>query len=176
MISEKMLAALNSQLNREHFSALFYLSMSAYTEELGFKGISRWFKIQHHEEFYHAMKIYDYIHSRNGKVELLELEEPDQIYKSVEDVYQKTLVHEEAVSEMINTLMDIAVAEKDHSAQIFLQWFVTEQVEEEGNVQDILTRIKLINNEGSGMIMLDQELGTRQLTVPVDFSNGVPKV
>lgn len=175
MISETMLKALNRQLNREHFSALFYLSMSSYAEEVGFKGISKWFMIQHHEEFYHAMKLYEYIHSRNGSVEFYPIEEIKQDYSSITDIYEQTLKHEEEVTEMINNLMDIAVDERDHAAQIFLQWFVTEQVEEEGNVQEILTKLKMIDGDSSGMFMLDSELGSRQLTSPVDFSAGLPK-
>ncbi len=176
MIKDRMQLELNKQLNREHYSAILYLSMASYAEQAGYKGAARWLKVQYHEEQYHAMRFYEYILSRNGRLEFMDIPKPDQTFKSLLDVYQKTLIHEEEVTEYVNRLMDIAVEEKDHATQIFLQWYITEQVEEEDNVNDILTRIKLLNGDNQGLLVLDKELGLRQLTIPTDFTNGLPKV
>ncbi|MGL1894708.1 MAG: ferritin [Spirochaetaceae bacterium] len=176
MITDKMVNSLNKQMNREYFSSFFYLSMASYAEQIGFKGSAKWFKIQHHEENYHAMKFYEYLQSRGGKIEYLDIEKPEQEFKSMQDLFTKTLKHEENVTKLINNLMDIAVEEKDHASQIFLQWFITEQVEEEENVNDILTQINLIAEDVRGLMNLDKELGQRVLNAPIDFSNGLPKV
>lgn len=166
---------LNRQLNREYFSALFYLSMAAKADELGYKGVARWFKVQYHEEKFHAMKFFEYIQQRGGTIEFMDIEKPEQDFNTVKEIYTRTLEHEQDVTAMINNLMDVAIEEKDHAAQIYLQWFITEQVEEEENVNDILTRIGLIGDDKQGMLMLDSELGTRALNIPTDFTNGLPK-
>lgn len=176
MISDKMVNSINEQINNEFYSSLFYLSMAAYTDSIGFKGAAKWFKVQYHEENYHAMRLFEFLQSRGGKIEFLELDAPKQKFTSIQDVFYKTLEHEEHVTNLINNLMDVAVEEKDHASQIFLQWYVTEQVEEEENLNDIITQLKLIKDDSIGLLNLDKELGNRILNVPVDFSNGLPKV
>ncbi len=170
-----MVQSLNRQMNREYFSSLFYLSMAAYAENIGFKGSAKWFKVQYHEENYHAMKFYEFLQSRGGKIEYLNIEKPDQNFKSIQDLFNKTLKHEEGVTKLINNLMDVAIEEKDHASQIFLQWYITEQIEEEENVNDILIQLKLISDDPRGLLNLDKELGSRVLNAPIDFSNGLPK-
>lgn len=176
MISKRVLESLNKQLNREYYSAILYLNMAAYVDRIGFKDTAIWFKVQYHEEKYHAMRFYEYIQSRGGILEFFDIESPNQEYSSLKDIFEKTLIHEEEVTASINNLMEIAVQEKDHATQIFLQWFITEQVEEEENVNDILTRINLLDGDKQGLLLLDKELGTRILTVPLDFSRGLPKI
>ena len=130
MITDKMVQSLNTQMNREYFSSLFYLSMAAYAENIGFKGAAKWFKIQYHEENFHAMKFYEFLQSRGGKIEFLDIEKPNQNFTSIQDLFMKTLKHEENVTELIDELMNVAISEKDHASQIFLQWYITEQVED----------------------------------------------
>lgn len=176
MISDKMVQSLNNQMNKEYYSAFFYLSMAAYAENIGYKGSAKWFKIQYHEENYHAIKIYEFLQTRGGKITFLDIEKPEQDFTSLQDLFKKSIEHEEIVTELINNLMDVAIEKKDHASQIFLQWFVTEQVEEEENVNDIITQLKLVGNDVTGLLNLDKELGARVLNAPIDFSNGLPKM
>ena len=176
MITDKMVNSINKQINNEFFSSLFYLSMAGYTEKIGFKGASKWFKIQYHEENYHAMRLFEFVQSRGGTLKFSDIKAPNQDYSSLQDVFYKTLEHEEHVTSLINDLMDVAIEEKDHATQIFLQWYITEQVEEEENLNDIITQLKLIADDSRGLLNLDKELGARVLNVPLDFSNGLPKV
>jgi ferritin len=137
------------------------MAMSAYSEHIGLKGFANWFMVQYKEESEHAMKIYAYINEQGGQVKLMAIEEPPAVFDSPLDMFEKTLVHEQFITKSINALMDIAIEEKDHATQIFLQWFITEQIEEEGNDNDIIHRLKLIGNNGNGLLMLDRELGSR---------------
>lgn len=173
MISQKMNAALNVQVNKEMYSAYLYMSMSAFSSALGLKGFSGWFMSQYHEEMFHAMKIYDYIQRQGGTIKLAQIDEPPQVWESPLDLFEKTLAHEQMVTALINDLMNLAVEEKDHATQIFLQWYVTEQVEEEENDNDILDQLRLIKDNPQGLLMLDKELGSRTTTVPTDFAAGL---
>ncbi|MDG5814462.1 ferritin [Chitinispirillales bacterium ANBcel5] len=173
MISKRMESALNEQINKEMFSAFLYMSMSADCADKGLKGSSVWFMTQYHEEMVHAMKIYEYIQKQGAKVRLVALEEPQQEFASLSDMFDKTLEHEKLVTSSINDLMNLAVEERDHATQAFLNWYVTEQVEEEDTAMDIIQRIKLIGDNSSGLYMLDKELGARTVSVPTDFSTGV---
>jgi len=173
MISEKMNAALNEQVTKEMYSAYLYMAMSSYSNSIGLKGFANWFMVQYHEEMFHAMKIYEYIHSQSGDVALKAIDEPPASFEGPLDMFNKTLAHEQMVTRSINDLMEIAIGEKDHATRIFLQWYVTEQVEEEENDNDIIDQLKLINDNPQGLMMLDRELAQRAATVPVDFSKGV---
>lgn len=173
MISEKMNAALNEQVTKEMYSAYLYMAMSSYSNSIGLKGFANWFMVQYHEEMFHAMKIYEYIHSQSGDVALKTIDEPPATFEGPLDMFTKTLAHEQKVTRSINDLMEIAIGEKDHATRIFLQWYVTEQVEEEENDNDIIDQLKLINDNPQGLMMLDRELAQRAATVPVDFSKGV---
>ncbi|MCD4844015.1 MAG: ferritin [Methanosarcinales archaeon] len=167
MLSEKMTDALNNQLNKEIYSAYLYMSMSAYSSYSGLKGFANWFMVQYQEEMAHAMKIYDYINDQGGQVKLEAIDKPATEFESTLDMFEKTLKHEQFVTKSINDLVDLAILEKDHATNIFLQWFITEQIEEEGNDNEILSRLRLVGEDGSGLLMVDKELLARVFTPPV---------
>lgn len=173
MISKKMNAALNEQVNKEMYSAYLYMAMSSCASGMGLKGFATWFMSQYHEEMFHAMKLYEYIHAQGGDVRLKAIAEPPATFESPLAMFTQTLEHEQFVTRSINELMELAIGEKDHATQIFLQWYVSEQVEEEESDNDILSQLKLVKDSPHGILMLDRELGTRATTVPVDFSRGV---
>jgi ferritin len=161
MLSKKMLNALNEQINKEMYSAYLYMSMSAHSQSVGLKGFANWFMVQYQEEMGHAMKIYGYVNDQGEKVVLRAIDKPPADFESPLDMFEKTLTHEKFVTKSINKLVGMAISEKDYATEIFLQWFVTEQIEEEGNDNDIISRLKLIGKDGNGLLMLDRELGAR---------------
>lgn len=173
MLSKKMEEALNEQLNRELYSAYLYMSMSSFSSANGLKGFANWFMVQYHEEMFHAMKIYEYINLQGGKALLKAFAQPPSDFASPLDMFEKTLEHEQFITKSINERVDMAMAEKDHATNIFLQWYVTEQVEEESNDNEIIAQLKLIKNDPQGLILLDRELAARMTTVPTEFSKGV---
>lgn len=161
MISPKMLKALNTHLNEEFYSSYLYLSMAAYFEAKNLKGFANWMRLQSDEEQMHGMKFYDFILQKGGKVSLAQINAPKLEWKSIPEIFSDTLKHEQKISGLINKLVEIAMAEKDFATNTFLQWFVTEQVEEEANVEEILQKIDMIGEDKSGLYMLDNELGAR---------------
>ena len=161
MISEKMEQALNEQINKEFYSAYMYLAMSAYCNDLGLPGFAHWMRMQYEEENLHVTKMYDYILNQGGKVHLKAIEEPPKDYGTPVEIFEKTLEHERFVTQSINNLMGMAVDERDFATQTFLQWYVTEQVEEEANVQDVLSPLRMLGDEKGGLMMIDQKLGGR---------------
>lgn len=166
MLSNKMIKAINSQINREIYSAYLYLGMASYSVSEGLNGVANWFNIQVQEELSHAQKMYDYVNQQGGRVILLDIEQPPQDFSSAKDMFEKTLAHEQIVTGLINKLVDLAKEEKDHATEIFLQWFVTEQVEEEANATEIIQKISLMGSDGNGLYMIDSELGKRVYTPP----------
>jgi len=166
MISKTMTKKINRQINREIYSGYFYLGMASYAKDSGLNGIANWFTVQMQEEFSHAQKLYDYVVQQGGRVMLETIEEPPQDFKSVTDLFHETLSHEKKVTKMINDLMKLAIKENDQATQIMLQWFVTEQVEEEANSMGMLQKLKLIGKDSSGLLMLDSELAQRVFTPP----------
>ncbi len=168
MISNKVCKALNDQVNAEMFSSYLYLSMSAWFSERSLSGFASWMRVQAQEELSHAMKIYDYILERGGKVELNAIEQPESKWKSVVDVVGEVAKHEAKVTGLVNDLVDVALSKKDHAANIFLQWFVAEQVEEEASVGEVLERVKMIDGDSAGMFAMDMELGKRVFTAPAE--------
>ena len=172
MLSKKIEKELNEQINREMYSAYLYMSMSSHSNSIGLPGFANWFMVQYNEEMEHAMKIYDYVNSQGGKVKLMAIDEPLSDFKNPMDMFQKTLKHEQFITKSINELVDLAIQEKDHATQIFLQWFVTEQIEEEGNDNDIIAKLELAGGKGNGLFMIDKELATRIYTPPVDKQQG----
>lgn len=173
MISDKMTQAFNEQINREMYSATLYMSMSAHCNHVGLKGFGNWFMVQYHEEMLHAMKIFEYIQRQGAEVKLAAIQAPPTDFESPMDMFAQTLAHEQFITRSINDLRELAIAEKDHASQIFLDWYVTEQVEEEENDNDIIVQLKLIGDNPQGLMMLDRELSGRMTTVPTDFSKGV---
>ena len=168
MLKNKIEDALNVQINKEMYSAYLYMAMSAHSDTIGLKGFANWFMVQYREEMTHAMKIYQYILDQGGQVKLDAIQKPPTDFKSALDMFEKTLEHEQFVTKSINDLVELAIAEKDHATQIFLQWFVTEQIEEEANDNEIIGKLKMVGSEGNGLFMVDQELGARKFAPDTD--------
>lgn len=166
MLSEKMKEALNKQLNAEFYSAYLYLSMSAYFESINLKGFANWMRVQAQEEITHAMKFFDYINERGGRVYLESIEKPPTEWDSPLHVFEETYKHEVNVTRMINDLVNLAIEEKDHATYNMLQWFVAEQVEEEASADEIRQQLKFIGEERRGVLMLDRELAQRTFVPP----------
>ena len=166
MIKKAIGDALNEQINAEFQSAYLYLSMSAYFLSEGLAGYANWMRIQYQEELAHATRFFDYVNERGGVVRLTPIEEVQVEFSGVVDVFERTLIHEQIVTGLIDRLMDISIKESDHATKSFLQWFVDEQVEEEANVEQILHNLKLIKGEGQGMLMMDREMQTRVFVDP----------
>ena len=161
MMSKKLEDAINEQIKNEFFSGYLYLSMAAQAESMNLPGTAHWFKVQAKEEQEHGMKFYEFINDRGGRVLLKAMDQPETEFKTVLDMFEKTLEHEKLVTSLINKLYEIALQEKDYPAQIMLQWFIDEQVEEEKNASDIIATLKMIGEKGQALHMLDQELGKR---------------
>lgn len=166
MLSKEMVQALNKQLNNEIYSAYLYLSMSSFTTFIGLKGAANWFMVQYQEEMTHAMKFYDYINSQGEHAQLDAIAAPPAEFGTLLSMFEQTLKHEQFITRCINDLMDQAVQEKDHATQIFLQWFVTEQIEEEGNDNDIIAKLRLVGDSAHGLMMVDRDLAARVFTPP----------
>jgi len=163
ILKSKIHKALNKQVNVE-FSAFYsYLSMAAYFESHHMSGFARWYKIQSNEEFKHAMRLYEYIISRGEKVVLTAIGAPVTEGKSFLSVFEAAYAQELKVSALINDLVDLAKDEHDHATEIMLQWFVTEQVEEENTANSNVEKFKFIKNTTEGIEAFDRELGSRQL-------------
>jgi ferritin len=165
MISEKVQKALNDQLNAELYSSYLYLSMNAYFKTANLNGFANWMYAQAQEELMHAMKFYDFINQRGGSVVLDKIDTPPAQWDSPKAVFEDTLKHEQKVTGLINALVETALSENDHATNIFLQWFVTEQVEEEDSVGDVLEQLKLLGDAKGGLFMMDRELGKRTFDV-----------
>jgi len=162
MLNEKMQKALNGQLNAELYSSYLYLSMNAYFKSVNLDGFANWMYYQAQEELTHAMKFYDFIIQRGGRVQLHQVEAPPTQWGSPLAVFEATLEHEQKVTGLINDLVEIANEERDHATLIFLQWFVSEQVEEEDNVGGVLEQLKLMGAAQGGLFMIDRELAKRR--------------
>ena len=161
MLTEKMQTALNGQLNAELYSSYLYLSMNAYFKSVNLDGFANWMHYQAQEELEHSLKFYDFIIQRGGKVVLSQIEAPPTEWDSPMAVFEATLAHEQKVTGLINDLVEIAHEERDHATTIFLQWFVSEQVEEEENVGGVLEQLKLMGDASGGLFMIDRELAKR---------------
>lgn len=161
MISKKVEEALNKQINAEFYSAYLYLSMSAYFRNLNLNGFANWMKVQTLEESTHALKFYNYVLERGGKIKLTQVANPPTEWKSIVAVFEETLTHEQHVTKLINNLVDIASKVKDNATLNLLQWFIDEQIEEEATAEELLVQLKLIKGEGHGLLMLDRELKAR---------------
>ena len=161
MLNKKVEEAMNKQINAEIWSAYLYLSMSAYFESQSLPGFANWMKVQWQEEISHAMKFFDYINERGGRVDLMPIVGVKTNWKDAVEIFEETLAHEQKVTSMINALVDLAIAEKDHASNSVLQWYVDEQVEEEANADALLKQLKMLNNNQQGLLMLDRELQSR---------------
>ncbi len=166
MISQAMEKELLSQLNAEFYSAYLYLAMSAYCSQIEFNGAARGLKLQYDEEIGHATKIYTYLVDQGVHVVLDAIKQPPSEFGAVLDVFSSSLEHEQKMTELLNVLSDKALREKDHATYNLLQWFVNEQVEEEATVGEIISKLKLVKDDGYGLLMVDNELGSRPPPVP----------
>ena len=166
-MEERMQEALNNQIKEELYSSYLYLSMSAWFESIALKDFANWMSVQAKEELGHAMKIYNYILARGGKVMLQAIEEPPHEWQSPLHAFEETLKHEKHITECINKLVELAEEKKDRATLNMLQWFINEQVEEEANDEEIIAKLKMI--EGSnGIFMLDRELAQRKYVKEVE--------
>ena len=164
MLSKKLEEALNAQINAEFWSAYLYLSMSADFAAKGLNGFANWMEIQFKEEQDHAMKFFNYILSRGGKVDLRPIAKVQKTWKTPLAAFQSTLEHEQVVTKLINDLYALATDEKDYATQSMLKWFIDEQVEEEESAQAIIDTLKLLDGNGYGLYQLDKELAARVYT------------
>jgi len=161
MINKKMLDALNKQINAEMYSSYLYLAMAADFADKNFPGFAQWMQVQAREEDAHAMKIFCFIQERGGRVTLKAIDAPPAKWTSPLKAFQDAYAHEQKVTGMIHDLVMLARAEKDLASEIFLQWFVNEQVEEEASADEIVKRLEMIKDAPQGLVMLDAKLGAR---------------
>lgn len=166
MLSNKIQDALNAQINAEFWSAYLYLSMSNYFGAEGYPGIANWFKVQYQEELAHTEIFMNYVNSRDGRVMLKAIDAVPTEWESILDAFVSTLEHERKVTSLINNLYALAEQENDYATRDRLNWFVSEQVEEEENVRSILDKVKMVGDNGMGRYMIDQELAARTYTAP----------
>ena len=161
MIGKAMQDAMNEQINKEFFSSYLYLSMAAYFEDRNLTGFAHWMRLQADEEHEHAMKFYNYILDAGGQVKLKAIAAPETEWKSNLEVAEQVAPHEAKVTASINDLYELALKEKDYAAQVMLQWFISEQVEEEKNANELVAKLRLIEERGTAVLMLDHRLSKR---------------
>jgi ferritin len=172
MIGKKLQDALNKQLNAELYSSYLYLSMAAYFERINLRGFANWMRVQVQEENAHAMKFFDYVIERGGRVLLSSIEGPPTKWESPMDAFEHVSKHEQKVTALINKLVNLAVSEKDHATNNFLQWFVSEQVEEEASAEEVVQKLRLMKDAPGGLFMIDRELAQRVFTPPATSGQG----
>ena len=160
-MNKTMQDTMNDQINKELYSSYLYLSMAAYFEDKNLSGFAHWMRVQEAEEREHAMKFYDFIVERGGRVILKAIDAPKTEWKSTLEVAEEVAAHEAVVTASIYALYETALKEKDYPAQMMLQWFISEQVEEEKNAAEIVASLKLIEDHGTAVLMLDHNLGKR---------------
>lgn len=161
MIGKAMQDAINEQINKELYSSYLYLSMQAYFEDKNLPGFAKWMHMQEGEERAHAMKLYEFLVDRGGRVALKAIAAPETDWKSPLELFKQVAAHEAAVTASIHSLYETALKEKDYAAQAMLQWFITEQVEEEKNAAEIVAQLEMVEARGTAIMMLDHRLGKR---------------
>ncbi|RMD52213.1 MAG: ferritin, partial [Nitrospirae bacterium] len=154
-------------LNAEFYSSYLYLSMSAYFHSMDLDGFAHWMRVQTQEELLHAMKVYDYINERGGRVILKQIDGPSTEWASPLEAFEEAYTHEQKMTKMINELTSMAIEEKDHATNVFLQWFINEQVEEEANVKSVVQTLKMIGDAKDSLFFYDRELAKRTSTMPM---------
>jgi len=172
MLSDKMAEALNQQVNAELYSAYLYFSMSAHFTAKNLNGFANWTKVQAQEEMTHAMRLYNYLNDAGGRATMLAIDAPPAEWDSPLAVFEAVYAHEQKVTGLINDLMTLANGLKDYATAAELQWFVTEQVEEEASADDVVQKLKLVEGAPGGLFLLDQELAQRVFTMPVWLQGG----
>lgn len=161
MLSKNLLSEMNDQIKHEMYSSYLYLAMSAHFEASNMPGFAKWMRIQAQEELTHALKFFDYLIDRSGTITLQALAQPPSEFGTPQAIFEKVLEHEQFVTGRINTLYTLAIKDNDFASQVFLNWFVTEQVEEEKNATSILETLKIIGDRGTAIYQLDHQLGKR---------------
>lgn len=162
MISKKMVDAINDQIQAELYSSYLYLSMAAHFEAENLPGFAKWMRVQNDEEREHAMKFFDYLYQRGASVTLKAIQQPPIKFKKPIDVFKQVFEHEQKVTSLIEKLYELSVKEKDYGTQVMLQWFITEQVEEEKNVMEIINQLEMAGDSPAMLMMLDRKLGERK--------------
>lgn len=158
MISKNLQSAINTQIRNEYYSSYLYLSMSAYCESLNYRGFANWLRKQSEEELTHALRLYDFLIDRDGRVVLDTIDQPPSEFGSLQEMFQQVLDHEKEVTSMINSLYELAISENDHATSVELQWFINEQVEEEKSASDIVDNLKLAGKNSAALLILDQQV------------------
>jgi len=166
MVSEKLLKAINDQLNFEFESAHIYLAMAGYCNDLDLDGFANFFLVQSEEERFHAMKFYNFINEMDGRINIETMKAPQNEYDSLVDVFKKALEHENIVTKRIYELMDLANEEKEHATISMLKWFIDEQVEEQSTFKALIKKLERLGDNNHGIYMLDAELAQRTFTPP----------
>ena len=161
MLSQRLQDAINGQIQHEFYSAYLYLSMSAHFATVHLPGCARWMRLQSQEEALHAMKLFDFVLEREGRVVLQAIEQPPAKFKSPVNVFQQALEHERKVTGMIHRLYELAAKDNYYATQVMLQWFIEEQVEEERTANDIVEQLKMIGDQPAALFILDKDLGAR---------------
>ena len=161
MLSPVIQEALNKQINHEFYSSYFYLSVSAYFESLNLGGFAHWMRLQSQEEREHGMRLLDHLQDRHGHATFDAIAQPPIEFQSPAEAFQLALQHEDHVTQAINQFYELAMQEKDYAIQVELQWFISEQVEEEKQARQILDQLKMIGDQGTALYLLDKELGER---------------
>ena len=161
MLSKVVQDALNQQIKDELYSSYLYLSMSAHCETINLPGSAHWMRLQSEEELSHAMKLFDYVNDRGGRVVLQGIDQPPAEFNAPLDIFQQVLEHEQKVTGLIHQLYALALKENDYPTQIELQWFIKEQVEEEKSAGEIVEQLKVIGDHSTALLMLDRQLGAR---------------
>jgi len=165
-MDSKLQDLIQEQIGHEYYSSYLYLQMASYFESENLDGFAQWMKVQTREESEHGDKMFEFLQDRGVRVILRALPQPPSAFASAQDVFEKTLEHERKVTSLIHGIADYADKVNDRPTKAFIQWFVTEQVEEEQNTSKVAQELKLVGNEGRGLLMLDRELGTRVFTMP----------
>lgn len=166
MISDNMQAAINDQINAELYSSYLYLSMAGYYQNINLPGFANWMRVQAQEELVHAMMFYTFLNERGGAVRLQPIAGPPTTWDTPSEPFAQAYAHETMVTARINNLVNLAIDERDHATNTFLDWFINEQVEEEANADAIVKQLKLIGGAGNGLFMIDRELATRIFAMP----------
>jgi len=161
MISKAMQDGINEQINKELYSSYLYLSMAAYFENKNLPGFAHWMRVQEGEEREHAMKFYDFLLERGGTISLKAIDAPPAAWKSDLELFKEVATHEAKVTGLINALYELALKEKDYPSQVLLQWYITEQVEEEKNAAEIVASLEMIDRHETAVLQLDHRLGKR---------------
>jgi len=168
MLSQKLLDGLNKQINEEYYSSYLYQAMVGYFADMNLDGCAHWMKMQAEEEHLHGLKIFDYVAERGGRIELFEVAKPPMEWESPRAAFEAALEHEKYMTENISKLADLAIEERDHATNNLMQWYVSEQVEEEAQVDDILKKLNMMGDTGTGLFLMDRELLKRVAPTPLN--------